>query len=271
MKTLTKLSLWTALPLLLLGIPVRSVADVTLQTETIVSTLQQRTQVPIFVPTLVPQQDEIYVSVGASAEGYSLSFNVTPECKGETACRFGSLEANRGEEFYTEPSSESVTLANGVRGLYTLVRGPYYTALVQWEYQGVLYKAGIKNGQKKDVIALANSAITAGPKPPASHPVNSNLPMDDQPPARQRPAVRLAPGTRAVLTSLESGTPINVRDGASTKAYARHIGYAGDSVKILDQKVSNDGATWYRVRFEASGATGWVRGDFVALDFHNSH
>lgn len=271
MKTLTKLSFWAVLPLLLLGTSARSLADVTLQTEPIVSTLQQQTQVPIFVPTLVPQQDEIYVSVGASAKGYYLSFNVTPECKGETPCRFGSLEANRGEAFYTDPSSESVTLANGARGLYTLVRGPYYTALVQWEYQGVLYKAGLKNGQRKDALAFANSAIAAGPKQPAKQPVNSNLPMDDIPPELQGAATRLTPGTRAVLISQESGTPINVRDGASTKAYARHIGYAGDSVRILDRKVSKDGATWYRVKFEASGATGWVRGDFVALDFHSSH
>ena len=69
----------------------------------------------------------------------------------------------------------------------------------------------------------------------------------------------------ATLVSHDGNSPINVRDGASTSAYVRHIAYAGDRVEVLDRTVNN-GYMWYYVRFTVSNATGWIRGDFVALD-----
>ncbi len=78
--------------------------------------------------------------------------------------------------------------------------------------------------------------------------------------------IQIAYGEYATLTSRDSNTPINIRDGASTNTYARHIGYAGDRVEILDRLVGNDGYMWYQVRFLVSNATGWVRGDYVFLD-----
>lgn len=70
----------------------------------------------------------------------------------------------------------------------------------------------------------------------------------------------------ATLVSYDPGSPINVRDGASTRSYARHIGYAGDRVEVLDRMAGADGYMWYFVRFTVSNATGWVRGDFIFLD-----
>ncbi len=70
----------------------------------------------------------------------------------------------------------------------------------------------------------------------------------------------------ATLVSYDPASPINVRDGASTRAYIRHIGYAGDRVEVLDRVVSGDGYMWYFVRFTVSNAAGWIRGDFVSLD-----
>jgi hypothetical protein len=70
-------------------------------------------------------------------------------------------------------------------------------------------------------------------------------------------------GDSSTLVSYELGTPINVRDGASRNAYARHIGYAGDRVVILAQACDKEGFKWYRVQFRQSGAKGWVRGDFI--------
>ena len=78
--------------------------------------------------------------------------------------------------------------------------------------------------------------------------------------------VKLAYGDYAYLVSSSSRSPINVRDDASTRAYARHIGYAGDRVEVLDRNVGEDGYMWYLVRFTVSNATGWVRGDFISLE-----
>ncbi|MBD3885399.1 SH3 domain-containing protein [Phormidium tenue FACHB-886] len=67
------------------------------------------------------------------------------------------------------------------------------------------------------------------------------------------------------LTSQTPGSPINVRDDASTQATARHVGYAGDSVAIQSKKQGSDGSIWYRVSF-TSQAQGWVRSDFILLN-----
>lgn len=78
--------------------------------------------------------------------------------------------------------------------------------------------------------------------------------------------MQIAYGEYATLTSRDRNAPINIRDGAGTNTYARHIGYAGDRVEILDRLVGNDGYMWYQVRFTVSNATGWVRGDYLFLD-----
>lgn len=78
--------------------------------------------------------------------------------------------------------------------------------------------------------------------------------------------ITVARGDYATLVSRDWDSPINVRDGANTGAYPRHIAYAGDRVEVLDRTVGRDGYMWFFVRFTVSNATGWVRGDFVALD-----
>lgn len=83
--------------------------------------------------------------------------------------------------------------------------------------------------------------------------------------------ITIARGEFATLVSHDWDSPINVRDGASTGNYARHIAYAGDRVEVLDRTVGRDGYMWYLVRFTVSNATGWIRGDFVALDSEYSH
>jgi hypothetical protein len=67
------------------------------------------------------------------------------------------------------------------------------------------------------------------------------------------------------LKSRDRGASINVRDDADPRSYARHIGYASDSVKVVSQKTGADGQSWYRVIFN-SAAKGWVRSDFVVLN-----
>lgn len=80
------------------------------------------------------------------------------------------------------------------------------------------------------------------------------------------PTMTIAYSEYGTLVSYDPGSAINVRDGASTRAYARHIGYAGDRVEVLDRMVGSDGYMWYFVRFTVSNATGWIRGDFISLD-----
>lgn len=66
----------------------------------------------------------------------------------------------------------------------------------------------------------------------------------------------------AVLTGAEPGSRINVRSSPSTRASSPHFGLVGDRVETLQSTQGSDGYTWHYVKF-ASGAQGWVRGDFV--------
>lgn len=69
----------------------------------------------------------------------------------------------------------------------------------------------------------------------------------------------------AVLTSTDSSSRINVRSQPSTSSSSPHYGFAGDRVETIRETTGSDGYTWYYVRFNNSGAVGWIRGDFVRI------
>jgi len=66
----------------------------------------------------------------------------------------------------------------------------------------------------------------------------------------------------ATLIAQDSGSRINVRSAPSTQATSPHYGLAGDRVEVLQARIGQDQYMWNYVKF-SSGATGWVRGDFV--------
>jgi uncharacterized protein YgiM (DUF1202 family) len=68
-----------------------------------------------------------------------------------------------------------------------------------------------------------------------------------------------------VLTTQERGSQINVRSEASTQSDILHYGVSGDWVTVLDVIECDDGYIWFYVKFDASNAEGWIRGDFLQL------
>ncbi len=82
-------------------------------------------------------------------------------------------------------------------------------------------------------------------------------------PAAAPVATNLNPQEAGYLTSQDAGARINVRSSPSTSASTPHYGVPGDAVTLQQSANGADGYIWYNVRFNASGATGWVRGDFV--------
>ncbi len=74
----------------------------------------------------------------------------------------------------------------------------------------------------------------------------------------------LNPPQPAQLISSEPGSRINLRSGPSTSTAAKGYGLMGDPVQLLRSAQGSDGL-WYYVKFEKSGAEGWVRSDFVNL------
>ena len=87
-----------------------------------------------------------------------------------------------------------------------------------------------------------------------------------QTPAAPAPvAVDMAP-IAGYLTSQDPNARINIRQAPTTSAATPHYGVQGDSVTLLQYADASDGYIWYYVSFDASGSTGWVRGDFVATE-----
>lgn len=72
-------------------------------------------------------------------------------------------------------------------------------------------------------------------------------------------------GSWARLTASDPGSQINVRSTPSLSASSPNYGLAGDRVWVTRSE-RHDGYNWYFVGFLGSGASGWVRGDFVRLD-----
>ena len=69
----------------------------------------------------------------------------------------------------------------------------------------------------------------------------------------------------AVLDASDPGSRINIRSDPSSSSTALHYGLPGDQVDILRNQTGDDGYLWHFVRFDVSGAEGWVRGDLLRL------
>ncbi|MEZ2321088.1 MAG: hypothetical protein ACBR15_19020 [Microcoleus sp.] len=128
--------------------------------------LKGKTQVPIFIPSLL-DSEKLYYQTTAKADSYTISMEYTADCRGTGACTFGEIRAQKGGEFSTKiegvtKTLKNVQLAGGMKGVFHNGCGAYCTASVEWKAQGVLYTVAIKNGREADVIKMANSAIQAG-------------------------------------------------------------------------------------------------------------
>jgi len=67
----------------------------------------------------------------------------------------------------------------------------------------------------------------------------------------------------AVLYADEPGSQINLRSAPTTQSASPSYGIPGDKVETLRAVKGADGYTWYYIRFDRSGAEGWVRGDLI--------
>ena len=70
------------------------------------------------------------------------------------------------------------------------------------------------------------------------------------------------PPQAAQLIASQPGSQINLRLQPTTASDTRGYGVIGDPVQLLRSAEASDG-TWYFVKFDESGAEGWIRGDFI--------
>lgn len=70
------------------------------------------------------------------------------------------------------------------------------------------------------------------------------------------------PPQAAQLIASQPGSQINLRSQPTTSSDSKGYGLVGDPVMLLRSTTASDG-TWYFVKFDQSGAEGWIRGDFI--------
>lgn len=68
---------------------------------------------------------------------------------------------------------------------------------------------------------------------------------------------------QGVLVARDDGATINIRSGPGKTYRNLHYGIRGDNVTFLSLDKASDGDTWYQIRFNISGADGWVHQDFI--------
>jgi hypothetical protein len=232
---------------LALGWAFPSWAEVAVPVADVLPQIQAATDLPILLPDSVPL-GRVYLDVEAERDRYYVGFDLHPDCHSATACHFGEIMAFSDDGSNPE-NAETIALVNDTPAAYFSSCGAHCTASVQWLYRGIVYRVMVKNGTKEETVALANSAIAAGDRRSVSQQVE----------AEESPYIE-----RARLRAQDPSSPINIRSGASTDSEVRHLGYSGDAIEILDDFTDGYGYRWFYIRFPQSGATGWVRGDFVA-------
>ena len=135
----------------------------------IVSQIQGKTRVPIFLPSQLPFSQKIYLKNRVETNGYSVEMGHIPNCN-STPCYIGSISAERGGEPAQAPPRgfrsefKTIQLAGRTQGVFYNGCGASCTALVEWQYQGVLYRVTMKNGREETLVQIANSAIEGGPR-----------------------------------------------------------------------------------------------------------
>ena len=104
----------------------------------------------------------LYGSATVSANGYDIQLAYAPGCHDATACFFADFQAGPGRlTFRTR-----VALAHAVSGAFQDIScgASCAPASIEWREGGVLYGVQYVLGGKAAMIALANSAIDAGPR-----------------------------------------------------------------------------------------------------------
>ncbi|MBC6455169.1 MAG: hypothetical protein GDA43_19825 [Hormoscilla sp. SP5CHS1] len=134
--------------------------------QSIVPQLQQQTQLPLLLPSFVPgaDYDPVYpvVSPATSDNKYEIMLGYTEDCNGETACRLGTISAERLTVAAKELTGERVDLASGITGYFVdfTCGASCSDATISWDHKGSRYTLGLK-GKKETLEKMANSAITA--------------------------------------------------------------------------------------------------------------
>lgn len=187
-KYVEKICYLTCLMLLSCVDTAYSVPQVNPVFQPIIPVLQKQTQVPILLPSHIPTEEFVELDGDsklsaivetANSFEYSIILGFDEQCNGGNACRFGYVSGKiitpitlpLNEEYEFDPTYKPmrspekpgfVSLVNGIKGYFL----PYSCAAfcsdsyLAWNQNGYRYMVSIKAGTLKELLKMANSAIT---------------------------------------------------------------------------------------------------------------
>jgi hypothetical protein len=121
-------------------------------------------KVPVLIPSIIRNDfaGRLYGSATVSSKGYDIQLAYAPRCNDATACFFAEFQAG---PVALLPGT-SVALAHGISGSYVGIHcgASCAPATIAWREGGVRYSLQYVLGGKAAMIALADSAIDAGPR-----------------------------------------------------------------------------------------------------------
>jgi hypothetical protein len=127
--------------------------------------LTRETQVPLHLPIFIPFTDDSSNPVFAILDStdprsYEIQLAWSADCKGGNWCHLGSIQGSTNP-ISIEGRKIPVSLRGGIRGYFVSSRCYAYCteATILWSQDGAHYAIGIKAGDEKLLLKMANSAI----------------------------------------------------------------------------------------------------------------
>lgn len=119
-------------------------------------------------------------------------------------------------------------------------------------------------------VPASDSTATAKPSAPSSDPTATSAspspnPTAPPPAGQPLPSPASSKTQLAVVTASDPSIAINIREQPTTASKAVLAVKPGEQAEVLQQKLGEDTYTWYKLKFTARGAEGWMRGDFVQI------
>jgi hypothetical protein len=123
----------------------------------------KRGKARVLVPATIEtySSPHLYGSGGATSKGYDIQLANAPGCHDANACYVAEFSAGPGMAI----KGAVVTLAHGLTGRYaaSVCGSSCNPATLEWSEFGINYAIGYI-GTKRQLVALADSAIKAGPR-----------------------------------------------------------------------------------------------------------
>ena len=148
--------------------PTKSTVNVPKALATVIAVNRPKTQVPIRLPNRFVNDIALTdpgITGEATTTSYGFEIDAAPDCGGANACFVALFEGRKGSKILAKVN---VTLARGIRGRYDAFTcgascGPNS---ITWVQNGSVYGIQMKGiaGKRGSMIAMANQAITAGPR-----------------------------------------------------------------------------------------------------------